>query len=46
MHKNRLEASSDGVLLLFLLPIMVLELHTPNGASLAALGAAAPKLLL
>ena len=45
MHKNRLEAFSDGVLAI-IITIMVLELHTPNGASLAALGAAAPKLLL
>ena len=45
MHKNRLEAFSDGVLAI-IITIMVLELHTPNGGSLAALGAGAPKLLL
>jgi uncharacterized membrane protein len=45
MHKGRLEAFSDGVLAI-IITIMVLELRQPPGSDLAALGAAAPKLLL
>ena len=45
MHKGRLEAFSDGVLAI-LITIMVLELHVPNGAGVAALLGAAPRLLL
>src|SRR5437762_6311051 len=36
MHKNRLEAFSDGVLAI-IITIMVLELKRPNGAELTAL---------
>jgi len=44
MHKGRLEAFSDGVLAI-IITIMVLELHMPEGADIAALREAAPKLL-
>jgi uncharacterized membrane protein len=45
MHKNRLEAFSDGVIAI-IITIMVLELHVPVHGDLAALAAVAPKLLL
>ena len=44
MTKARLEAFSDGVLAI-LITIMVLELHVPQGADLAALGQVAPTLV-
>lgn len=44
MHKGRLEAFSDGVLAV-IITIMVLELHAPEGANLAALAASAPTLI-
>jgi uncharacterized membrane protein len=42
LSKNRLEAFSDGVIAI-LITIMVLELRTPHGAELAALGPLWPK---
>ena len=42
MSKGRLEAFSDGVLAI-LITIMVLELRTPHGGDVAALGALWPK---
>ncbi len=45
MHKGRLEAFSDGVIAI-IITIMVLELHVPAGADLAALRAVAPRLFL
>jgi uncharacterized membrane protein len=44
MSKNRLEAFSDGVLAI-VITIMVLELHPPEEASLAALTPLLPKFL-
>ncbi len=44
MHKGRLEAFSDGVLAV-IITIMVLELHAPEGADLAALAASLPTLI-
>jgi uncharacterized membrane protein len=44
MEKGRLEAFSDGVIAI-LITIMVLELHTPEGESLAALRPLVPTLL-
>ncbi len=44
MTKQRLEAFTDGVIAI-LITIMVLELHAPRGADLAALGGAVPTLL-
>jgi TMEM175 potassium channel family protein len=44
MHKGRLEAFSDGVIAI-LITIMVLELHVPHGADLAALQPVLPHLL-
>jgi len=44
MHKNRLEAFSDGVIAI-IITVMVLELREPLGASLADLRGAAPGLL-
>ncbi len=41
MSKGRLEAFSDGVIAI-IITIMVLELKTPNGFTLKALGAIAP----
>ena len=45
MTKGRLEAFSDGVIAI-LITIMVLELKAPQGASLAALRAVVPSLLV
>src|SRR5437764_10609219 len=44
MHKGRLEAFSDGVIAI-LITIMVLELHVPRGADLAALQPLLPHVL-
>lgn len=44
MHKGRLEAFSDGVLAV-IITIMVLELHVPEGADLAALATSVPTLI-
>lgn len=44
MHKNRLEAFSDGVLAI-VITIMVLEMKVPHGASLEALRPLIPVLL-
>ena len=44
MHKGRLEAFSDGVLAI-IITIMVLELHAPHEANLAALRPLVPVLL-
>lgn len=44
MTKGRMEAFSDGVIAI-LITIMVLELHTPHGATLAALVPLAPVLV-
>ena len=44
MRTDRLEAFSDGVLAI-IITIMVLELHRPEGHTLAALGKSAPSLL-
>jgi len=41
MTKGRLEAFSDGVIAI-IITIMVLELKTPDGSTLQALGAMAP----
>jgi uncharacterized membrane protein len=45
MNKTRLEAFSDGVIAI-LITIMVLELHSPVGADLAALAGLLPQLAL
>ncbi|HEY2163379.1 MAG TPA: TMEM175 family protein [Gemmatimonadaceae bacterium] len=45
MSKGRLEAFSDGVIAI-LITIMVLELRAPQGASLSALRAVVPSLLV
>src|SRR5215213_5259488 len=44
MHKGRLEAFSDGVLAI-IITIMVLELHAPHEATLAALRPLVPVML-
>ena len=44
MSKGRLEAFSDGVLAV-IITIMVLELHVPEGADLAALATSVPTLI-
>jgi uncharacterized membrane protein len=44
MNKGRLEAFSDGVLAV-IITIMVLEMKSPNGTSLAALRPVIPVLL-
>jgi uncharacterized membrane protein len=44
MSKGRLEAFSDGVIAI-IITIMVLELHAPHGADLAALRPLLPKVL-
>jgi len=44
MEKNRMEAFSDGVIAI-IITIMVLEMHVPPGASLAALKPVAPVFL-
>jgi uncharacterized membrane protein len=44
MGRHRLEAFSDGVIAI-LITIMILELKTPQGADLAALGTVVPTLL-